>query len=730
MENLTSIKGKLLKQIYRNNESCYSVISFECEDGKIITITGTLPILEEDSVYKFYGQYSEHYKYGMQFTVNFWEKVLPNSADAIINYLSSPVFSGIGKKMAKTIVDELGESALELIIEDATVLDKIHKLSSKKKQVIIDVLNNRDDETEKILKFFSMHGISNKNSFKIQKVYGLNAIEIIKNNPYQLIYDIDGIGFKTADKIAKSLGIKPEDYRRSEAFLLDILNKYCMSTGDTFVFFDDLKDIFNNEVNKEGLIFDFDSTLNSCLSRKIFVKKDERIYLKSQYDAQEFISSFLVQFPFENLYDYDKNELKKSLSEIQEKLNINYDEIQMQAIETFFDNDLMILTGGPGTGKTTVVRGIVHTFKKLFPYSQVCCCAPTGRAAKRLSELTETNTNTIHSLLQWDLETNTFGKNDKEPLNIDLLVIDEFSMVDNWLFYNLLKASAYVKKICIIGDEDQLPSVGPGCLLKDLINTNLWPIVRLKKIFRQAEGSGVIKLADEIKNNNVNFEEIANDVAFYNVDSFNVSTYIINIINKAILKGYDLNDIQVLSCMYKGLCGIDYLNVQLQKVFNPKNDDLREIKVDERIFRVNDKILQLKNQPDDDVYNGDIGILVDIEYASENQEKVNKIFIDFDGILVEYTQENFVNIKHAYCISIHKSQGSEYPIVIVPIVKENSLMLEKKLIYTAVTRAKKSVIILGDKNIFLNGIEIENKHIRNSILSDEIVYKKNLNFFE
>ncbi|MEG1462838.1 MAG: AAA family ATPase, partial [Anaerorhabdus sp.] len=407
---------------------------------------------------------------------------------------------------------------------------------------------------------------------------------------------------------------------------------------------------------------------------------------------------------------------EESLQEIQEKLNIQYDPKQMEALNQFFNEDFMILTGGPGTGKTTVVRGMVSIFKKLYPLANIACCAPTGRAAKRLAELTEVDTYTIHSLLLWDLESNTFGKNENEPLFIDLLIVDEFSMVNNWLFYNLVKACVHVKKICLIGDENQLPSVSPGCLLKDLIESSLFPVVRLEHIFRQQEGSDVIELANQIRKGYLDFTKLNQDVAFFETNQFGVKDRVVHIVQQALDKGYELKDIQILACMYQGVAGIDRLNNALQACFNPPSKDRREWKVGYRIFREEDKILQLKNQPDDDVYNGDIGRLVEIIYPQEDPNNTVRLIVDYEGIFVEYSPENFERITHAYCISVHKSQGSEYPIVIFPIVEQHRHMLQRSLLYTAITRAKKSLVLLGSKSVSEEACKTEVKRRETTLI--------------
>jgi exodeoxyribonuclease V alpha subunit len=322
--------------------------------------------------------------------------------------------------------------------------------------------------------------------------------------------------------------------------------------------------------------------------------------------------------------------------------------------------------------------------------------------------------------LKWDLETNTFGVTKEEPLQADLLIIDEFSMVDSWLFSNLLNASEHVKKICIIGDEDQLPSVGPGSVLRDLIDSACFPLIRLNHIYRQKEGSDVIQLAHEIREGNVDFSTLKHDVRFFECPRTDIKDNVLSIVRNALDKGYVLNDIQVLSPMYNGAAGIDVLNNALQQCFNPPSRTKKEYRSGYQIFREGDKILQLKNQPDDDVYNGDIGYLEEIEDASESETHETTLAVNFDGIIVYYTPETVINITLAYCISVHKSQGSEYPIVILPFTSQQTIMLQRKLIYTGITRARQSLILLGEITAFQKGIETLERHPRNTTLKKRL----------
>ena len=716
MEDLFTVKGKVVHYIYHNQENLFTVAKFELHqiDEKEITITGYLPLLPKDIYFILNGNYIEHPRYGMQFQVLKYEQMLPEERESIINYLSGANFPGIGRKYAETIVDFFGEQALEIMKENPAVIDTLPKLSKKRKESLMNGLITQD-KLQNSIDYFTMFGFSIRTIMKIDAAFGKEAIEVLTENPYRLVSDIDGIGFKTADKFATHLGFPFEHPYRLQAAIVALVMEMCMKNGDSYVYWDQLLERVQKELS--GFDFSFDDLLEEIVKEERLVVEGERIYHPSQYNAETTIASYLNKFPEESIPRMQQNEFELFLPKIQETINITYSEKQVESMRTFFEEDLMILTGGPGTGKTTVVRGIVSMFKILYPHYSIALCAPTGRAAKRLTELTGVPSYTIHSLLKWDLETNTFGCNEKEPLVLDLLIIDEFSMVDQFLFANLAKAGRQIKKLLIIGDEDQLPSVSPGKLLKDIIESNLFPLVRLDKIFRQKEGSDVITLAHQIREGKIDVLETAGDVKFLEIPEYKTKDAICNVVAEALNKGYSIEDIQVLSPKYNGLVGIDALNHSLQYLCNPQSEWKKEVKMGYRVFREGDKLLQLKNQTDDNVFNGDIGMLVEID--DTNPRDVS-LFVDFEGNIVEYRQERFFHLTHAYCISIHKSQGSEYPIVIIPFVKENRFMLSKRLIYTGVSRAKKSLVLVGEKRILENGIQKRENIERKTTLIQKI----------
>lgn len=712
------IQAKQVHTIFRNDQNGYTVAKFVTYDTKEedFTATGYFREISEDDIYKLHGEYVEHPRFGMQFQVVTYEKVKPNDESSLIRYFSSSLFPGIGKQTAQTILDVLGEDAIEKIIADNDVLLSIPSLNERKRKSILQGVMEHETLDDSVI-FFTQLGISVKNIMKIEAVYGDEAVTLIKENPYRLIEEIDGIGFKSADKFAKELHFEDMHPFRIQAAVLSSVLDICITNGDTYTSYNAIQKRMKKAFSLEVDITEY---LESLKHERYLIIEDERIYHHTQYDAEKGIASFLNGYPYHTDVDISPFQ-KEDLTRLENVFHIRYEDKQKSAIDTFFDKSFSILTGGPGTGKTTIVQGILALYKKYYPTHVIALCAPTGRAAKRLSELSNGNATTIHSLLKWDLENNTFLVNEKEPIKADLLIIDEFSMVDQWLFYNLVKACKHVKKILIIGDEDQLPSVGPGCVLKDLIASQMFPVTRLAKIFRQSEGSDVVTLAHQIRDGYADIIEHAKDIAFFNCQNYEVKDLILTVVQSALEKGYESRDIQVLAPMYGGVAGIDALNNALQKMLNPNDLHKREIKIGYRVFREKDKVLQLKNQPDDEVYNGDIGFIKKIIFTKEDIHNKNTIIVDFDGILVEYNGDQIYNITHAYCTSIHKAQGSEYPIVIMPVVKDYHYMLQKRLLYTGVTRAKKSLILLGDKEVFLHALQVQEHHIRKSTLTQRIL---------
>ena len=716
----TSIVGKICHIIYKDEKTRYTVARFRLYElnEKMITITGYLPQFQDDCLLNLTGTYLDHPRFGMQFQVQHYHRVLPTEPESIITFLSSPLFPGIGKKFAESIVDRWGEDSLVILKENPSLLKEIKGYTPKKEEALVNGLVNYGEDEEAI-RFFTTHGLGIRNILRLERAYGKDAYQLVKENPYRLIEEVDGIGFKIADKLALNMGFDWDDPRRLMAGLCAMTMEECMRTGDSYVEYERLAQVFANQFNDNSL--DFDQLLKDAVQSQKLFQVNEKIFHPSQYKSEQYIAHTLKEYPFLDLQPISDEEVMVHLELLEKELNITYDESQKEAILTFFHSPFTIMTGGPGTGKSTVIGAMIHLWKRLYPSYSLACAAPTGRASKRLFELNGVESFTIHSLLKWNLESNTFGMDETNPLSIDCLIVDEFSMVDTWLMSHLLKASQQVKKILIVGDKDQLPSVAPGQVLKDLIDCQVFPVISLTHIYRQKEGSDVISLAHQIREKELDFDVLKNDIKWFECRAVDVKQIVLEVVAQAQLKGYPLQQIQVLAPMYSGLAGIDALNHTIQKFVNPPDEMKRELKVGTQIFREQDKILQLKNQPNDDVYNGDIGVCIEIIYAKEDELKQNRIIVDFDGRIVEYTSETFIHITLAYCVSVHKAQGSEYPIVILPVVPEHRFMLQKRLLYTAVTRASKSLILIGSKQLFSQGISVNEDIPRKTCLLEYLI---------
>lgn len=691
-----------------------------------ITFTGYFHELNEDDTYILYGEMIKHPRYGMQFQTSSYERIKPTGKDAVTIFLSSDLFPGIGEKLARSIADTLGDNALDKILNEPESLNLVPKLTQKKANQLYHNLKKYEESHEIIQRLIDLE-FNMKEALTIYNEYKSNTLKIIDSNIYQVIYNIPDISFLKIDKVARNLNIEKNDDRRVKALTLYAMKNLTYQNGDSFL-------------SKEMIILNVNKLLNCEYNNyeQIFKELEESdyividnkdYYLKEIWDAENNIAERLYYMA--NIKPKKYKDLTKLINELESINNIKYNKEQKQAIKKAIQNNLLIITGGPGTGKTTIIKAITELYKHInkLDYEQLvdsmALLAPTGRASKRMSESTNLPASTIHRFLKWNKDTNEFMVNEREKSDVNLVIIDEVSMIDINLFDSLLKGLKRNVKMILVGDFNQLPSVGPGNLLKDLIESNLIETLHLNHLYRQDENSYIISLAYEIKDGKLSekYLNTYSDYTFLKCSANHIKNNLKNLCEKVIDKGYDYKRLQILAPMYKGENGIDLLNKTLQDVFNPKSKDKREIKYGDIIFRENDKILQLVNMPDENVYNGDIGIIKYIKYSNTTQSKKNEIYVDFDGNLVKYTPKDFIKIKLGYIISIHKSQGSEFEMIIMPMAKAYKRMLYKKLIYTGITRAKKKLIIIGEPEAFSYSVQNNNEYIRKSKLIDKIKYK-------
>lgn len=692
---MDSIEVLIKRKIY-SSDNFYRVYLVKMNDKteKSLVAVGYVPELEIDQLYILEGHYIEHYKYGLQFQIENYQRLIANTKESLIKYLSGPLFTGIGKIKAERIIDHYGEDFLIDIQNNPDFVFDDDFLSFENQETLRQQLTSQV-ELEKQINFLTQNGITMRQSLKIESTYGKEAIEKLKENPYRMIDEVDGIGFNTCDKLARSLGFALDDPLRIQAILVYEVLSDCLSAGSTYSNLDRLMQRVQKYQVEQSY---FEPQLEKTIEDGRLIIEGRDIYHKSQYQAEIICANYFREMPripitprLENCVDLIKM--------YEQKNHIVFDQSQIDAILNFFNHDKSLITGGPGTGKTTIIHAIISLFREAYPHYHLAICAPTGRAAKRLKEMVEVEVTTIHSLLEWNLETNTFARNESNPVLADVLIIDEFSMVDNYVMSALALATPRIRKILFIGDKDQLPSVGPGFLIRDVIESNLFKVSVLNVNYRQNEGSQIINLAQSINQGQFDQSLCKEDVMLY-PSIQNLKNALVQIVSTALERGYSIDDVQVLASKYDGTEGIDEMNLLLQRTFNQPAPHKRELKFSYMTFREGDKLLQLKNQPDDFVFNGDIGTLVEIVYKEESDDNKEHLIVDFEGTIVEYDRESMINLKHAYCMSVHKSQGSEYPIVIFIGSPRHRFMMNKRLFYTAVTRARNSLILIGTPTIF------------------------------
>ena len=730
---METIQGYVDHIIYRNTENGYTVLVLVCGEEELTCVGVFSDIVEGENI-EAKGEFTEHPVYGSQFKVSSFEEKAPEDEVAIERYLGSGAIKGIGLALAARIVRRFKKDTFRIIEEEPERLAEVKGISERKAMEIADQVNAKKDLRQAMI-FLQQYGISTTLAVKIYNYYGARIYGVLKENPYQMAEDIEGVGFKTADEIASRAGIRTDSDFRIRSGILYVLLQ-ASSEGHTYLPMEELTMRTTQLLGVEGEHIE-KHYMNLAMDRKIMMRqKDEmtQIYAATYYHMEANTATMLKELDV--TYDVKDEEIEKRIKRIEKQTRIELDEQQVCAVKEAVRNGLLIITGGPGTGKTTTINTIIRYFE--MEGLDIFLGAPTGRAAKRMSETTGFEARTIHRMLEVNggaEGTGGFERNEKNPLETDVIIIDEMSMVDITLMYALLKAVLAGTRLILVGDVNQLPSVGPGSVLKDIIESNQFHTVKLNKIFRQASTSDIIVNAHKINNG----EEVSLDNK--SMDFFFLKRYeadkIINVtlqlIKQKLPKFVDANefDIQVLTPTRKGLLGVERLNTVLQMYLNPESPSKREKEYGGVIFREGDKVMQIKNNYQLEweirskyglcidkgmgVFNGDTGIIEEINNFAETMT------VSFDeGRKVEYPFKLLEELELAYAITIHKSQGSEYPAVVIPLFQGPRMLLNRNLIYTAVTRAKKCVTIVGDDEVFRTMVHNTSQLKRYSGLQDRL----------
>ncbi|WP_332647270.1 SF1B family DNA helicase RecD2 [Lysinibacillus sp. 54212] len=728
--NKLFILGRPIVSIFHNATNMYSIVRVKIQETNLqyqekeIIVVGYFPQLTEDEMYRFTGVIKTHPKYGMQFQVDTFEKEMPATETGIVHYLSSDLFPGIGRKTAETIVEKLGVDALQRIMEDPEALDAIPRLSGEKKLQIRSAVE-QNLGLQRVMIQLNDWGFGPQLGMKIYQTYREETIPLLTENPFRLIEDVEGVGFQRADELGARLGITGNHPDRIKAAIFHVLTTAALSDGHVYLnaehVLPNVKDMLEQSQRVE---IPYEAISQACIEMREESKicgEETRLYLPSLYFSEIGIASKILELVEQNKKHthFSKDEIRKAIGEVEERYEVTYAPTQAQAIETALNSALMILTGGPGTGKTTVIKGLVEVYAELHGlsldpkvYAQkeepfpIVLAAPTGRAAKRLAESTELPAMTIHRLLGFTGQEKDGDEEIGRDITGRLVIIDEMSMVDTWLAHQLMKSLPEDVQVVFVGDQDQLPPVGPGQVLKDLLASKQIQTVELTDVYRQAEGSTIIEIAHSIKKGIVpdTLTTKTADRSFIKASADQVTNVVTQVVKSAVAKGHAIKDIQVLAPMYKGPAGIDALNKQIQELVNPNDGTRKELVFGDTVYRIGDKVLQLVNQPESNVFNGDMGEVISIIKAKETIEKQDLLVVSYEGLEVTYQRPDLNQITLAYCCSIHKSQGSEFQTVIMPVVRSYSKMLRRNLLYTGITRAKNFLILCGEPDVLAYGL--------------------------
>uniref|UniRef100_UPI003F569194 SF1B family DNA helicase RecD2 n=1 Tax=Lactobacillus acidophilus TaxID=1579 RepID=UPI003F569194 len=710
---MVEFTGRINGIVFENDKDLYKILdveiigSLENYSRDEIKVTGNFGDIQIGSSYRFDGKLVMHEKFGLQFRASSYKQVLPHEEGSLTKYLSSDKFPGIGKKAANTIIDELGLNALDILKESPAKIDTL-SLTSKQKDSLLSGLNTMDSYSEIVLKL-AKYGINKRVAGKVYQLYHGDSLAKLEKDPYVAVNEVAGFGFKTADTLGKQLDIRLDDPRRIKGAIYQVLLDALNGEGNTYVTLADLL----TQASELLQIEQFDPIAN-CINElqeqgKVVVSGNtaalQNIF-QTEIDIARSMKNLVQNQALQENESYDDAAIEAAIEDAEDELKIKYDGTQKLAIKNALKNPISILTGGPGTGKTTIINGILLALRKLAEipaaalYSDnppFLLAAPTGRAAKRMGEITGISAKTIHRML--GLGIGDIDTSELNELNGEILIIDEMSMVDMFLFRQLLSSINQVKHIVFVGDKDQLPSVGAGNVFSDLIKSGAFPTAILKQIHRQGDDSTIIALAHDVnegKDEQALFKKTKN-YSFISCRPELVGDAVGQIVELALKRGFAKDDIQVLGAMYHGNGGVNNLNDIIQDIMNPPKAKSKSIEVHNEIFRIGDRILQLQNNPEKDIYNGQIGKIISID--ENNSQKC--MVANFDDREITFSKKDMNDITRAYAITIHKSQGSEFPLVVLNLTMQNFVMLKRNLLYTAITRAEKNLVLVGDSRAFL-----------------------------